>query len=126
MSPQTVSLPIWQPPHLQVQDVRRIAVLEMDGEQQTESFRRNISDQLAESGYFEIVWLPPLAASMAAENVTSPRIIYQRVLQARSLGIDTLITGTVRSGYGGTRFGNVAVGDTEMKVVANLKVINVR
>ena len=117
-----VGLPIWQTPHRE--DVRRIALLPFTGDAEfTTATQQHVAERLHEAGYFEVVSLEAGMEGAAGEG--DPNIIQKQLLLARKSGVDTLVGGKIKAGYGRTGFGNIAFGPPLHKAVITLKTIDV-
>lgn len=119
---QMVGLPIWQTPHRH--DVRRIALLPFSGDEEfTTATQQHIAERLHEAGYFEMVSLEAGMRGAAGEG--DANIIQKQLRLARKSGVDTLVGGQIKAGYGRTGIGNIAFGPPLHKAVITLKTIDV-
>ncbi len=117
-----MGLPIWQTPHRH--DVRRIALLPFTGDAEfTKAVQRHVAERLHEAGYFEMVSLGEDMQGMAGGG--DANFMREQLRLARQNGVDTLVGGQIKAGYGRTGFGNVAFGPPLHKAVISLKTIDV-
>jgi tetratricopeptide (TPR) repeat protein len=119
---QLAGLPVWQLPHRA--DVRRIAVLPFAGDVEfTGALEQHLGERLLEASYFDVVSLPestPLSATDDKGDISR-----NHLQSARAGGVDTLISGRLRVGYGTTGVGNFSFGPPIRKAVVTLKITDV-
>ena len=117
-----VGLPVWQTPHRH--DMRRIVLLPFTGDAEfTKAAQQHVEERLHEAGYFEMVSLGADMQGMA--EVVDGNVMQEQLRMARQRGVDTLVGGKIKVGYGRTGFGNVAFGPPRHKAVISLKTIDV-